>query len=761
MFRIIAKEIAKTKEMLKEIKRNIEDLEAEKEIYEEYTATENQARGIEFCIYQRHITEIQEKLTSLTTNLEEAINNSNNAKTEEIEHINYLEKLKSEIQQLKFKEQSLLNKENALNEDLRELQYKREKTEFELSSFENGNKQGSAQKSQVKKASTQDFTGKIEDLNQELTILNRSIQEKLHDVRRAKDNLRVLSKQLDTVYMSKGPQNFETRGDKNKYYDKLIGDAQKQIQNNNQQIKDSEEEIKKNKKTIAIHNERLKELEAEIKKREGEFETVSKAYSDNKSAKVDIASRLKTLIYQMNQDTLALEEHKKSIKKIERSLELALKDNSLYTIESILKIVKEENIQGVYGLFIDLIDIQEKLHLCCDIALKNKLFGFVVDDYKTADVLLSINRRIKGSTINIYPLSWVAELKTRDIDYPTTSDAIIVKNHIKQKPGLDIDLSKLIDHVFGKLLLVRDYNVATTMAKKYNLNCVTADGEVVYAGSYLSKLGFYDIRNEKISLYEKYRKTKNEIEAAELRLAQSEQEKNDLSNQDLQVSQKAQQLSLQKADLSQKLANMRSEYKAISDHNMVLEKIILEHEGYIILFEDENSKLKDQIELYQKERDDPTLTREIKLSPEDTRQIEQINTSVEKAKSDLKKAQGELNDLQNRHKEVTEQLERTRQEFHDAKAADTGVDIDLLRKELVTIQTKIANNTTAIQKNKEERDATIAALKEKENELQKAEDQKGVLEKKKLELDEKVTQLNFKKGEYLELKEAYNAKIVT
>lgn len=117
--------------------------------------------------------------------------------------------------------------------------------------------------------------------------------------------------------------------------------------------------------------------------------------------------------------------------KLEKSVDSALKENLVYTIQEIKKLIKARDIKGVHGLFIDLIEIDPDFHMACDLTLKNKLFGFVVDDYQTAETILQLNREVKGSIIQVYPLDWVKDLQPKRANYPSSSEAVIVRDHIK------------------------------------------------------------------------------------------------------------------------------------------------------------------------------------------------------------------------------------------------------------------------------------------------------------------------------------------
>ena len=48
---------------------------------------------------------------------------------------------------------------------------------------------------------------------------------------------------------------------------------------------------------------------------------------------------------------------------------------------------------------------------------------------------------------------------------------------------------------------MRNYELALKFSKDYDMTCVSADGEIVYRGGFLTKTGAYDIKNEKLSPY--------------------------------------------------------------------------------------------------------------------------------------------------------------------------------------------------------------------------------------------------------------------
>ena len=50
-------------------------------------------------------------------------------------------------------------------------------------------------------------------------------------------------------------------------------------------------------------------------------------------------------------------------------------------------------------------------------------------------------------------------------------------------------MSKILNNTFNNYVLVKSYEDALDVSKKYGINCITAEKEVVYSEGYLCKLG--------------------------------------------------------------------------------------------------------------------------------------------------------------------------------------------------------------------------------------------------------------------------------
>ncbi len=757
----IAKEKVKVEEMLEEIKNHIEELNTEKELYKDYETTEVEATCIEFCIYQKHLTDIQKKLDNFTTQYNDLLKDYTTEKNDEIDQATKKTELRNLLDSLKHKDQSILNKETILIDDLRDLRSKAEKIKIQLANIET-TKASLSQAALGSQEEPEKAQARMDELEGKLKRAITDLQRREAELHQARGQLREYTRQLDGLLLNKGAsQNFKNVQQKKDYYTQQVQKFEEKVKKSKEQIRECQQSIDKNRNTMNANKDRLQVLATEIKKNTTDLDQTTASISGANQKKTEIASQMKNLIYTINQDKSDHEELKKNAGKLQRTLQQSLKDNLLYTIETIMDKVKERGIQGVYGQLIDLIKIKPELNVCCDIVLKNKLFGFVVDSYETADLLIKINQEIKGSAINIYPMSWIADLRPQNIEYPTGNDVIIVKNHVQAQEGLPIDIRPLIENIFGKTLLVRNYQTATVIAKKYKLNCVTSEGELVYAGSYLTKLGFYDVREESITMYLQYKGIKDNLDQTKVTIGKSEQEKDNLSNEDLQLTQRLHQLVMQKNTLTQNLMGGKAELKYLVNENLILEKIIKDNEGYIKLYEDEILGFHNKIDIYNQERDNPNLNVEGTLRDDEKTLLDQITGQVNTLKEQIRKGDAELIDLRQSYKEYHEDYEKTKASLQGPQPqVNVETETEIFTKELKTIENQVYNMNEAIKRTKQSRQEVLEEMDKATDELKETEAKHKTVLESKLSLEEELAKVNTGKAAYLEAKEVYSRKLV-
>ena len=88
---------------------------------------------------------------------------------------------------------------------------------------------------------------------------------------------------------------------------------------------------------------------------------------------------------------------------------------------------------------------------------------------------------------------------------------------------------------FSSYVLVKDYDAGLKISKQYHVNCITAEKEVIYAQSYLCKVGKDPNIDDKLELYNKYAERKYQFEQSSNNLENICKIVNDLQTVELQL----------------------------------------------------------------------------------------------------------------------------------------------------------------------------------------------------------------------------------
>ena len=108
--------------------------------------------------------------------------------------------------------------------------------------------------------------------------------------------------------------------------------------------------------------------------------------------------------------TLKGELHDLSVKAAEsRKQHAGQQDVNIQALRELMKQVEQREVDGVYGMLIDLVEIKPDVLSAIESLAYNKMFAIAVKDTKTADELVAINRELKGPRISIYPMEWLDE----------------------------------------------------------------------------------------------------------------------------------------------------------------------------------------------------------------------------------------------------------------------------------------------------------------------------------------------------------------
>ena len=133
-----------------------------------------------------------------------------------------------------------------------------------------------------------------------------------------------------------------------------------------------------------------------------------------------------------------------------------------------------------------------------------------------------MNQQKLQGEVNYLPLN-VLKTNNEQIIYPDTSDAIALINKI----SFENKVEKAIKHIFERILLCRNSEIASQLAKQTKMDCVLLDGDFVSRKGALTG-GYADTRQSKLLYY------KQKLEITE-QIASKESEINQLQKEILKI----------------------------------------------------------------------------------------------------------------------------------------------------------------------------------------------------------------------------------
>ena len=298
------------------------------------------------------------------------------------------------------------------------------------------------------------------------------------------------------------------------------------------------------------------------------------------------------------------------------------------TLQRIDHKCKEEGITGYKGLFIDYLQCSSDNFMpCVDIAGKSKIFSIVVDTLETARQVLKINSQIKGGVINIFPLETMEQMRKPVKQVPANSKSLL--EIVSLTPNADPRLQILLQNIFGKVVLVRDYDEAMKVAKQNNLTCITADLDVVYAGAFISKVGHYNrAQMDKFLVYQQLVKVKAEIDGMvhKMKEIQADRDKNDISDLEaFRDLQRAEATLSQLRQAAHKLNNLEFECKSQAAHK---ENNLRDIEKQIQVLKQQEAGLIEQLNQTSDILKNPKKVSPQKFNEQDQSRLQQLNRNI-------------------------------------------------------------------------------------------------------------------------------------
>ncbi|KAG5329047.1 SMC3 protein, partial [Acromyrmex heyeri] len=737
--------LEKIEDFLRTIEERLQTLEEEKEELKEYQRWDKQRRCLEYTIHERELKENKRKLEEL----EESRANSGaeqarlgaEAKTAQ----EMVRAATKRLKEAKKEVQTAKEERDTLSAEQQQLLKEKNKLTFTINDL----------LEEVKECVEKHFSLQYERMKRVEEECTRELQLK--------------EQKRKELYAKQGRgSQFTTKDERDKWIQNELKQLTKQIKDKEEHQKKISEDLKRDaEKQIALEK-KIGDHTREMEQQRASIDDHNKQYYELTKSKDQCQATRKEQYRQESVLQLNLSGLKEDLAKADQSLRSMAGKPILNGRDSVRKVLDTfrgrkdmvNEVSSYYGPVIENFNCDKSVYMAVEVTAGNRLFHHIVETDKFGTKILKEmnNQRLPGE-VTFMPLN---RLHVKDIDYPQTSDAIPMISKLNYDPKFD----KALRYIFGKTLICRNLEAATTLARDSGLDCVTLEGDQVsskgsltggYFNTLRSRLEIQKTRSElmsQISTLETQLTTlKEEIRKADQNISSyvSEMQRTETKNskaKDIYDKMKA-EIRLMKEELSAIERYRTPKEKSLAQCTSSLEAMRATKDG---LESELHQELMAQLSVADQHQVD-TLNDDIRRLTKENKEAFAKRMQLEAEKNKLENLL--TNNLVRRKDELVQALQEISVEDRQRQLDSSKIQLADIEKRLVKVNEdfKAQNEkvTNAMKKQKSESaEVEKWKLKEKEaqekieadaKDLEKLASKLNILQQKIVECTQKITEL--------------------
>lgn len=502
----------KIDDLLKYIEDRLNELEEEKEELKDFQDIDKERRCLEYTIYSREQTEINNALEEIDSTRIDGLNSSDDRREQFVLREEQIAERDTEISNLRLKFDQLSVEKAQLEQDRR--QHYKAQTNADLvigRLVEEADTSGSlARRIETEMEALDELIAARES---ELQGFLPEYEQVKQQENSARGELEQVDAQAEHLYSKQGRNaRFKNRSERNKYLDAEIKDLKVRIQERTEHRSNMQSEITEVQNTIARNNREVEEIRAQINGRGAVLDDLEHTASENRELRSTLDDRRKLLWREEAKTQAIVEQARDELAKVERALQGTMDRSTSRGLAAAKQIAKEKGLTGYYGPLCDLLDVDDRYRTAVEITAGNSLFHIIVDTDSTAAVLLDGINREKAGRVTFVPLNRV---RVRDTRYPDANDAVPMIRKIK----FDDTYLPAFQQVFGKTIICPNLETASRYARSEGLNAITLTGDKSDRKGALTG-GYYDRKNSRMQTVKSRKHWQTALDEASARLAE-------------------------------------------------------------------------------------------------------------------------------------------------------------------------------------------------------------------------------------------------
>ncbi|KAJ3330378.1 Structural maintenance of chromosomes protein 3 [Blyttiomyces sp. JEL0837] len=461
---------SKINELLDYIESRLTELEEEKEELKQYQELDKERRCLEYTIYHREQTEVNESLEKLEESRRLEVEGNNQMQNQYAMREKIITDLEREIRVTETKLNAVSRDRGELDDDKQELTKAIAALELVVKDLEEAKYQATTAKKTIR-AELEKLDKTIATKEQGLAELLPQFVQSVEEERALQERKQIVETEKNALLEKQGRnKQFRTKAERDGYLRQEIGSLQTTVDSSKRQAEGLQTDIVNNRNRLDAVRKEIEHCDVKIE----ELKTVSeKASTDFDRLKIErnsLDEQKKELWREEQRACIAYDSANEERVKAERNLMSSMDRNTSSGIQAIQKMTERQNLRGVYGPLYQLFSVDERYQTAVEVVGGGSLFHVVVDTDETAQRLLDMLNRDRAGRVTFMPLN---RLRPRDVDYPNANDAV----PMVKKLQFDNIHQKAIMQVFGKAIICPSLEIAAQYARQDGLNAVTLDGD--------------------------------------------------------------------------------------------------------------------------------------------------------------------------------------------------------------------------------------------------------------------------------------------
>jgi structural maintenance of chromosome 3 (chondroitin sulfate proteoglycan 6) len=663
--------IVKIQDVLDTIEARLEELHGEKEELTQYQSLDRQRRAMEYTLYDLELSKARATLDS--------IESDRNATTQHLSEL--YEAARTTHDQIKavesnMKKQSLQLRRLAIKDmegDHSKAIAHRTQLELECKELQDS-LQTQQELEKQNRAELKQLEKKIQAAQNELGQVSPKYDDALQTLQRLETEREEAQKKVEGLYAKQGRgRSFTSVQQRDDYLNGLIGELQAEESEKQDALRAHQDSLANLRRSMETNQQELQALQKDVEKKTSTLQSLVKALDDKKKQRLELHDARKESWRKLETLRQEIQDAREQVG--QSSLRKVMPRATSLGLEALVNIVQELGLvrgEQYFGMVMENFELSDvKYQTAVEVAAQNALFHVIVDTDGTAAKLMRVLENKKLGRVTFLPLN---RLRVESVTYPDSPDVRPLLSHcLSYDPKID----RAMKHVFGKKLLARNVDVASTWAARSNMDALTLDGDLCSRKGALSG-GYIDRSKSRLRAYAQSQEAKQALEKARTEHAKLQQQAQSIDQNATNIMGELQRLEAKEADLNHMLTEVEqteqdlvARIRQSQDQVAQLEKQTIPNlEREIVSVTAQMGRLRDELgtELTQalSNEERSSLERFQKIQKELSVDIEQQNEIVSTLTVERQRLESLLND----------NLLKRRQELLDAPAfgeEETGV----------------------------------------------------------------------------------------